>query len=404
MSLLQDMMKRAGAAAKPVSGTVSTGGQTTTALVVPGAGTSAGTTTVGRVEPVAAKPAVTVVQAPAVSQAPVTVIQAPVTVIQSPAKPMSLLEKLAAAKKPPTVIENPVVVPAAAVPAAQVLTPEKAQEAAVAAGYDPNGIVPPDAPSRTSTAEEVAAANPVEKAIEEATEETTVEAVQITDAPAKRRRRTKAEMEAARAAEAAEAAGQAPGQVINLMETLKAATAPQAIPQAVETTNVTGQRFAEGTAEAIAHPERAVKELTEVKVYFTKEIEKALDIEPPVDAHAEDDEVTKIRKILTTPDQAFGCGVEVLFIDCLPGKGWPGEQPQDALDYVHAFNSLAASSAGVADYRLIRYESKGYLATAIKVYAKGLPKVLYVNSRMSGADVLLETIVPYVKLVYRGIL
>jgi hypothetical protein len=214
--------------------------------------------------------------------------------------------------------------------AAEILTPAEAQAAAVSAGYPE--IVPPDAPSPISTPEEVAAAN--QPAAPE---------------KVKGKRRTKAEMEAARSAEAAS-------------PPLPATVEP--VPAAVEAT------------------------------VPTAEIEAVL---APVD------ELSRVRALLLTADAAFECPVETLFIDCLPAKGWPGEPPKDLVEYMHAFATLAAATAGAVDYRLIKYESKGYLATAVRVYMKGLPKTLYIDSHLSGADVVMEVIVPYVKMVYRGV-
>lgn len=233
--------------------------------------------------------------------------------------------------------------------APEVLTPERAQEAAVAAGYDPNGICPPDMPSPVSTLEEVAAANPAAEPVE-----------------AKRKRRTKLEMEAARAAEAAQVIAGPPS----------------------EPATMTVLKINQGGGPLL------VPTSTTIDVAAPPVWSNVVEVESELD---------KIRRVLRTPDAAFACGTEAIFIDCLPGKGWPGEQPIDAIEFVAAFNALAASSAGTADYRLIKYESKGYLATAVRVYMSGLPRALYVDSRMSGADVLLETIIPYAKMVYRGV-
>lgn len=106
---------------------------------------------------------------------------------------------------------------------------------------------------------------------------------------------------------------------------------------------------------------------------------------------------------LTTPDPTCLCGVEALFIDCLPGKGWPGEPPTDALYYMAAMNKLASSAGGVQDWRLIKYgEGKGHLSNAVKAMMPGFDKALFVDSRMPGADVILEVVVPYAKVVFRG--
>ena len=69
---------------------------------------------------------------------------------------------------------------------------------------------------------------------------------------------------------------------------------------------------------------------------------------------------------------------------------------------MHAFESAAASSAKALDYRLIRYESKGYLCMAIRVLMKGLPVAVHVNSNTPGAAEFLAEVTPYAEMVFRG--
>lgn len=378
MNLLEKMMAKAGAAAKPVSGTVTAAGAApVTALVQ-----TQGEPTVGKV---------TVLSAPTQTNPP------------SSATPKTNLLAMLAAKKAAEAPSPP--------PADKTLTPAIAQAAAVAAGYpaeppvgyDPNGIIPPDAPSRFSTPEEVAAANKEDEMEEK--EETisshgqdkaSVAGEIVEGGPTRRKRRTKAEMEAARADEAAKAA---------------AKVAAPAAPPATPAPSVNVDQIVAVGAEVVTtnvqldvvSPKESLRELKERLGLKTSENNLIGSDEPKSEPDPQSEEIAKIRAVLTTPDPAFQCGVQALFIDCMPGKGWVGEQPVDALEFFHAFNALAASSAGAADYRLIKYESNGYLSTAIKVYQKGLPPVLYVDSRMSGAGILLETIIPYAKLVFRGV-
>jgi hypothetical protein len=51
---------------------------------------------------------------------------------------------------------------------------------------------------------------------------------------------------------------------------------------------------------------------------------------------------------------------------------------------------------------MISYEAKGYLAQSIKVLMRGLPKTVYVDSRMPGADVFLSVVTPYCRLIVKG--
>jgi RecB family exonuclease len=246
-----------------------------------------------------------------------------------------------------------------AAPKVEPLTPETAQAAAVAAGYPaeftaPTGIVPPDAPPAESTAEEIAAANPPKATPSGAAP------VEGEEKP-KRGRKKKGEAEAAAAA-------------------TPIVAAPPAVPVVLPNVQTVAQ-------SAVLNPAVVV----------------VADTAPAAEAPGVSAEVEKARQILNTPDTNFECGVEILFIDTLPAKGWPGEQPRDLLEFMHAFNNLAATSAGAVDYRLIRYESKGYLATAVRVFMKGLPKAIFVDSRMPGADIFMETVIPYCKMVFRGV-
>ncbi len=61
-----------------------------------------------------------------------------------------------------------------------------------------------------------------------------------------------------------------------------------------------------------------------------------------------------------------------------------------------------ASSAKALDYRLIRYESKGWLATGIRVFMAGLPSAIFIDSNTPGADVFESIVTPYAKVIFRG--
>jgi hypothetical protein len=106
---------------------------------------------------------------------------------------------------------------------------------------------------------------------------------------------------------------------------------------------------------------------------------------------------------LLAADKAFNCGCETLFVDCMPQKGWPGEQPVWLDSLMAAFTRTAAACAKQSDYALIRYESKGWLRTAIRVLMASLPKTVLVTTSTPGAAEFLEVITPYAKLIFRGI-
>jgi hypothetical protein len=106
---------------------------------------------------------------------------------------------------------------------------------------------------------------------------------------------------------------------------------------------------------------------------------------------------------LETSDPTFACGCDSIFIDCLPQKGWPGDAPVFLDSLMAAFTRLAAASAKQPDYALIRYESKGYLRTAIRVLMAKLPKTIIVTSSTAGSAEFLECVTPYAKIIFRGI-
>jgi RecB family exonuclease len=113
--------------------------------------------------------------------------------------------------------------------------------------------------------------------------------------------------------------------------------------------------------------------------------------------------LTATTQTLMTADSVFPCGVEVLFVDSFPQKGWPdSDKPYHLDDFMHTFTRLAASSAKQADYALIAYQAKGYLRTAIRILMHALPKVVVVNTATAGAAEFLEVVTPYAKLIVRG--
>ncbi len=97
--------------------------------------------------------------------------------------------------------------------------------------------------------------------------------------------------------------------------------------------------------------------------------------------------------------QDQGC---TLYIDCFPTKG-EREGLVDFFEWIGPIASAVAQGNGVADYRLIQYNSKGLLATHIRelVKAEGLPKAMTIPSFAAGADIALEVITPLAKRVIR---
>jgi hypothetical protein len=276
-------------------------------------------------------------------------------------------------------------------------------------GYDANGIVPPDAPIPTSTPEEVAEASG-ETISSHGQDRAEASGEITTEAPAegtKRKRRTKAEMEAARAEEATktqiEAVNQENAAMVALMGMPKYTESPAAVTALPSGTGpvlgfvgATQGTFLGPNANTNLPLDQAPAKIEEVKFAVPPDAEG-----PQPNPAAE--EFAKLQRMLLTPDPAFACPVQAIFIDCLPSKGWPGEAPVDLGTIMHSFNGLAAASAQVTDYRMIPYSSNGYLATAIKATMGSLPATLFVDSRLPGAAVFLEVVLPYARLVVRGV-
>lgn len=259
----------------------------------------------------------------------------------------------------PAAAQGPVAVEGAfpgAVNAAQNLKDALAKKNGHAPAITSPVISPPDAPSPVSTAEEVAAANPPAAEPEPVKEDG--------PAPAKRGRR-----KAADAKVEATPAEVVPGGDFDL------------------------QASSPGFGEVLASNETLAKLLTE------NQNAPETQAEAPATALGN---AEHLRSILTTPDPAFECGCEVLFVDCLPVKGWVGDPAVTLDEIMHGFERIAAQSAKKPDYRMISYESKGYLSLAIKAMMKGLPKTVVVDSRGPGADIFLSVVTPYVKMLFRG--
>lgn len=278
---------------------------------------------------------------------------------------------------------------------------EAAQAAAVAAGYPVDfkptgGIVPPDASPRTSTPEQVDAGNKEAPAEGDEVEEAQTPAQLAAGEKPKRKRRTKAEMEAARAGATTQALvpiavalhvdGAAVAAVVNSVPEVTAATLglPSPAEQATKLSDLIGQ----GTA-ATSVPAGAV----------------LASLLPPTDAAPPpvDPAVTQARHRVMTPDPQFACAVKYVFIDCLPGKGWPAEDaPVDAREFWEQIRNQASAAANVADYRFVKYESKAYLSASVRVSLRGLPHSVYVDSSVPDIQELLTAVVPYAQLVVHG--
>lgn len=257
----------------------------------------------------------------------------------APAAPPATASTAAATTAPPAAVVNPL---------KALLASQSQANAAAAPAADP-AVLPPDAPSRVSTPEEVAAANGEVPVAAAPPADTSAPATETAE-PAKRKRRTKAEMEAARAAEAA--AKEAPPET--------SAAAPVEIPVTI---NVEGQKVAETT--------------------------------------------------VTTPaDEPSACPTQVIFVDCIPSKGY-----KDAVhleDVLPPLAQLAADGYNIAPendgkpkvthWKMIPYGGgPAWLSTAIQLSLSTMPRHVIVDSRVPGAESFLSEVGPHAKVIVRGV-
>jgi RecB family exonuclease len=304
---------------------------------------------------------------PAPTSAPAMTSEALLASLQAPTQPAAQAPAPApaptAAPAPAATASTPTAPAAPASPSsapagAMDLTALLGMAAAPAATASP--ILPPDATSRVSTPEEVGPA-PTTAPVEP-TPETKSEAA--TEAPKAKRGRPKKSDAAAPAAPAAPA--------VRLEQQALPGTDPAPAP----------------VTPAPADPVAAV------------DLAALAPAAPAVPAAPA---LTATTQTLMTADSVFPCGVEVLFVDSFPQKGWPdSDKPYHLDDFMHTFTRLAASSAKQADYALIAYQAKGYLRTAIRILMHALPKVVVVNTATAGAAEFLEVVTPYAKLIVRG--
>jgi hypothetical protein len=90
-----------------------------------------------------------------------------------------------------------------------------------------------------------------------------------------------------------------------------------------------------------------------------------------------------------------------LYVDCYPFKGTP-EGIQDYLEFYAPIAQVVAEQNGQADWRLIDYKGKGFLATAMRVAAQaGLPPAMAISRDMPGADIALEVLSPLARQIIR---
>lgn len=228
------------------------------------------------------------------------------------------------------------------------------------------GVLPPDAPPTTSTAEEVEAANAAKAEAEAATE--TEQKTEEAEKPKRGRAKKQLQIE------------MAPETPATPASTTPVISVPAAGPMVVA-----------GSYPAFVPPPAPLD--------TNQTNEGAVPTEAPADVL---NDVDKLRAMLLGPDPAFACGVEALFIDCLPQKGWPGDAAVDLAEMMHTFERVAAQSAKKADYRMIDYQANGFLAQSIRVLMKGLPRTVHLDSRMPGASVFLSVVTPYCKLIVKG--
>lgn len=291
---------------------------------------------------------------------------------------------------------------------------EAAPEAAPPAPAAAPGVVPPDAPAREQSAApaptapaEVAAAEP---------EPTPGLAAKIDAAPAKRRGRpSKADL-AARAAAAGPVDPEAtPPAVEKPKPAGKAMTCPACGGYAPIDTkerymdhpgvDMDLKPYPEGLGVCVASgdtPEEA--RATVAKIRASAAVPAAIGT-PQSAAEVRKPAVLKPAPLPPPPplESVDELVIEAIYIDCLPVKGTHKGAFVMMEDWLAPILKVVAEANNVADYRLISYTSRGVLAEGISAQRQlAPPPVLVVASHASGADVVLENLIPFARTVVRG--
>lgn len=229
----------------------------------------------------------------------------------------------------------------------------------------PDAVVPPDAPPRESTPEYVAEV----------------------EASAKKPRKPKA---APAATDAALSAAEEDEEA-QLEAKLKATREKKAAAAAEAAREADLAKKAAEEAE-LEKARQALRDSPKAKIAeASKALKTELDAQIPARA---------TRKVPATKP--------ILLVDCLPQKGAVPVALEDWLAPIAeaaaaAYVDPKTGAVGVADWRLISYNSAPILAVAIRAALDTCPEVLTIDSRQRGAEIALEELVPHAALVIRGV-
>ena len=222
-------------------------------------------------------------------------------------------------------------------------------------------VVPPDAPARTSTAEEIAAAS----------------------APKEKKTRAKKEVPAA----APESTGRDPKLDLEAIEANRRAQ-PGNIRK-------DGKLMTVGEIEdLLREPVPGVLELPGV----IDSVTNSVSFSDPVSAAP----IGQTEKTGAWVSDELPVG-PVIYIDCFPVKGPHRASIVHFEEWMAPICEEVARKKGVVDWRLIQYTAKGDLAAEVRGVISTLPPVIHVSKFAPSADVFLECVVPWASQIIRGI-
>ena len=102
---------------------------------------------------------------------------------------------------------------------------------------------------------------------------------------------------------------------------------------------------------------------------------------------------------------AWMIGDCVIFIDCAPLKSAPTMQPALFEDWIRPIAEAAAQAGNVPDWGMIPYTFNSVLAVIMAewIKAQGLPPAIVIPSGARGANVAIEVLTPYARMIVRRI-
>jgi hypothetical protein len=260
----------------------------------------------------------------------------------------------------------------------------------------PDAVLPPDAPSRTTTPEEITAVESAKRGRPKKVKEPEV-------------KKMKMKVEGV----LYECEFDADGNELSRVP-LEVTKHPLSNDQLLSALGFTPEEIVK--LEARQETEDALKgEITPGMLRQPKSIEKTIEVKavpvapaPKRVKPASPEKTENINQVLELLKEKRGAQVRpvpavppVLYIDCMPVKGSINVVSME--EWLGPIAELAALANEVQDVRLISYTSKGVLASAIRDCLDTTPAALLIDSRQFGADEVLAALIPHASLVVRGI-